>query len=1035
MVHCSHIDSDLRRIAVEAMERVKEKFSGISECGAHLEPGSILRYIGERDNAKDVPADSRLTEPVIFLSSPFLTLQPLSSRRASKFEYRPRSLLQSLYGYDVGGERESGQVVQKLNITKSKKDMLHINQLWCLSIGSKVLITMSEQSAAEIRGDSIAMDPRRSNNKEPLVVRLTDRDDREYRMVVERDCNYVDFLIYAVARVAGQDADAPQWDLFDENNEILTPNRWIEIMSSTGNTIRSFLVKEKIVVDSGLEATARADEDTLRTRAQRGPYSRHASRSSTYVGRASDSRTITRRSRSQYELGGRRSTPRPRSYHGEHLRSRSMVSARERLAPPRSYPGFDRERRGDDPYGPRSLVTRDKPTHREYYQPFSSESMGVLVPYNGKPSEVEESSRPDIGIHRPNKRESSESLVDDGKLETRHEVGKNAKDDNRASSSSSATSNVEGVEHEDTNNNLETHGWSHLSDIIEERSSSAPTPMVGASSGRDGSESSPDESESEDNLEPETENQQNRDPRNMQLILRPKGLGLEPESFAPVEEPPSSEHSAVTIDISEPWRGLVDRPASTEDEPRSHDIPESLPSLGPSYPGDIDRNVQVFGSFNQVSRPGLSPAEEALLKEGAALDDLYTDLVSAINRGAHAAASEIEYHYVPEKELVIQQLLQAAITLPEEWEVNNDLEAAIEQVKTFGQDQQNSGDYSLVKAREVAVTPFQDIIAQKRVIRRLKIVKRTLTSRKPAISESKLAEAMRRLESLRESLRAAESEGDIARAADLMYYAIPDMESTIKQLSDDENNAPETSAAAMQPIASSVDGRPLDRVSVLHWAHSKGFFSFHLKTIPLAGGFPEPDYEPLPWPSASDGALIVRNKPGSSPTRSNQRHNKSPPVERQSTKKPASTRRYRVDINNRVQRRRRSPRNRMPSPPNPNYYRRPSNPRQDRPSRSPNSRYYEAPRPLNIRSRSRSRSPPSLSRYSAVYSSDEETLAPGVILNELPPPRRHVPEVYDPEIKPETTPRERPQAPEEWRTRGPLGSDSSNPTQVCGAKS
>ncbi|KAI6785689.1 uncharacterized protein J7T54_006023 [Emericellopsis cladophorae] len=239
VLNCPFVTEEARSVAMETLERVKEQFTGPSECGPHLELGCILRCVGTGDTAEGRDSQNNAVAPVLFLASPFLVLGQYLSRRGSDTEFRPRSLLQSLYGYDVGNERESGQVVQKVGARAPGKDGLHINQLWCLLIGSDVLITMSEQSAADIRGDSILVNDRPPGSQEPLVIRLVDKHDRSYPVVIEPDYSFAEFLKYAVALVAGHNVDPSMWAIY-EGEDILTPSRWIAILESDHATPLTF---------------------------------------------------------------------------------------------------------------------------------------------------------------------------------------------------------------------------------------------------------------------------------------------------------------------------------------------------------------------------------------------------------------------------------------------------------------------------------------------------------------------------------------------------------------------------------------------------------------------------------------------------------------------------------------------------------------------------------------------------------------------------------------------------------------------------
>lgn len=100
------------------------------DTGKAMEPGAVLRCSGV--SAKDAFDE---TEPVLFLSAPYLGLKEKNRRFVSVAEdFESMSLLQSLYGYDVGDARESNQVFKSINRSWAKKT-IHVPQLWCLLIG------------------------------------------------------------------------------------------------------------------------------------------------------------------------------------------------------------------------------------------------------------------------------------------------------------------------------------------------------------------------------------------------------------------------------------------------------------------------------------------------------------------------------------------------------------------------------------------------------------------------------------------------------------------------------------------------------------------------------------------------------------------------------------------------------------------------------------------------------------------------------------------------------------------------------------
>lgn len=952
----------------------------------------------------------------MFLSSPFLTLQPLSSRRASKFEYRPRTLLQSLYGYDVGGERESSQVVQKLNISKSKKDMLHVNQLWSLTIGSKILITMSEQSTAQLRGDSIAIDSRNSTNKEPLVVRLTDCDNREYRMVVERDCSYVDFLIYAVARVAGQEADALQWELLDDQGEILTPSRWIEILGSRDSKMRSFAVKEKTLIHPGSEGSECKAETIAGTIRHSEARSHRSTRSSVYRGRGSANEHVHghRRSRSEYELGSHRSASQHHSSYGAHLGSRRLVSA----------PTYARSSRAYSP-GSQAAASHERSWHRDHSRPSASDRVGLLVPYTGRPRYPQRRSRREEKLDRRARSSNPKSSDADDNS-----------DSSRSTSQSSGTPIVLAVDGNETGEPEFENNKSHLSDITEERSSSAPTPKIGTSSKFDDGSSSSEEGEKNEGSK--AEESREHDPRNMQLIVHPKSHEMDPRASNTTGQPRSLEFNRVTIDINEPWKEMVANSLQPRNEPFVQETPTRNSKPRPTL-------VEHFDSVVPAASSPMSHIEKALYEAGAALDDLYEEATHARRREDFARAAEIQVNMLPGQELAVQRLLKTAVNQVDVEEIDRDYTMAVECLETV-QKRHAGHEYRYYHDAPMTTASIeQELDTQQRVVRRLRLIRQALDLEELTSHESRLGTVERELERSQPPKKDADGGENFHLEAGLDLSSRPEIEDAIRSHSVGEENTDGPSRHPRQSSKSDKDGRPLGRTSVMHWAHGRGHFKFPNSKSLVGQGILLEDLVPFPPPPDVRGEIPVEvERESSVPARRrmSQRRSLSSPTESLDTSRSSHRSHKRRGKLSRMRIRGRSPSHHHRFPPSSgDFGSRPGGYYSYRPPRGSNSRcddyddydYDDDSRPYDRTVRyARARSRNSYGGYGNPFSplspsptisssplltlsssgsvndlSDSETLAPGVILNELPRPRKHVPEVYDVENKSHKSARER----------------------------
>jgi hypothetical protein len=191
---CPYIDNKLLQVSLAVLTDVENHFLRRSGTTHFLKPGSVLRIAGRYEN--DDGSDEE-TEPVTFLSSPYLLLQDKLNVTGKEQPHRMMTLLQSLYGYDIEGERESTQVInklaslQRLKTTFGNKKLLHVPQLWCLLVGTGLLITFSELSIDGLRGDLIEIRNRDAKFKEPYRICIIGEMGGEHITTVERGCSYV----------------------------------------------------------------------------------------------------------------------------------------------------------------------------------------------------------------------------------------------------------------------------------------------------------------------------------------------------------------------------------------------------------------------------------------------------------------------------------------------------------------------------------------------------------------------------------------------------------------------------------------------------------------------------------------------------------------------------------------------------------------------------------------------------------------------------------------------------------------------------
>lgn len=245
VMDCPIINADIRRVAVLLLESVEKSFLRESENGAYIEPGSVLRFTGTRQVLHDAH-NFVVTEPVIFAAFPFIELASSKNNSGSreKDDFYPRTLLQNLYGFDVVTSRGKNQVIHKMPVNCQPHDTLFVNQLWCLVIGSDILITLSDRPPDDLLGDTI--EKRTDYFRQPLRIEIVDVNGFQHSMSISSKTPWVDFFRQVIYTVHGNLISIMDYELVDQADEVVTTERWAELAKTTRTSLLKFhLVKRK----------------------------------------------------------------------------------------------------------------------------------------------------------------------------------------------------------------------------------------------------------------------------------------------------------------------------------------------------------------------------------------------------------------------------------------------------------------------------------------------------------------------------------------------------------------------------------------------------------------------------------------------------------------------------------------------------------------------------------------------------------------------------------------------------------------------
>ncbi|KAL6694048.1 hypothetical protein J3F84DRAFT_395752 [Trichoderma pleuroticola] len=234
VMNCHLIGDDVRAVTMQLIKRIGKKYLRHSETGPYIEPGSVLRAIGNysQQNFASLSPKARPTVPVVFVASPYLRLHSLEGHQntENRGDHHPRTLLQNLYGFDVTPNRDKAQIVRKIGNGSHLNDALHVNQMWCLLIGSTILITMSDHTTKELLDGTIG--ERSLGHEPPIKVKIIDDKQKHHDIAVSSNITWVDLFKITMDAVQKKRSDFRYYDLRDGSKAIITAERWIEIASS-----------------------------------------------------------------------------------------------------------------------------------------------------------------------------------------------------------------------------------------------------------------------------------------------------------------------------------------------------------------------------------------------------------------------------------------------------------------------------------------------------------------------------------------------------------------------------------------------------------------------------------------------------------------------------------------------------------------------------------------------------------------------------------------------------------------------------------
>ncbi|KAF5598796.1 mg2+ transporter [Fusarium pseudocircinatum] len=262
---CSPTPSSFHTHPVAPSDTKDSKHAEFEGNSPQLNTGTVLRQIGRSIWASEQGDlnGTQDTEPVVFLSTPFLALSKMAFEDCTEKNYT-RTLLEFLYGFKTGGVQEtsfsnstSGGRISNLS------RILEMPEAIFLMIGGGTLISSSMLSWEQMMSGTVSLDiSSEIHSIWPVVYRARITSPESY-IIIEEDCSYPgkEFRQLIFKSSGEYDLDIDDFNLVDEHEHGVDSTTWLDCLTSGEVERHSFkLVRisdetsSKVPRDPGSEA-------------------------------------------------------------------------------------------------------------------------------------------------------------------------------------------------------------------------------------------------------------------------------------------------------------------------------------------------------------------------------------------------------------------------------------------------------------------------------------------------------------------------------------------------------------------------------------------------------------------------------------------------------------------------------------------------------------------------------------------------------------------------------------------------------------
>ncbi|KAF4446456.1 mg2+ transporter [Fusarium austroafricanum] len=197
--------------------------------GLELDTGTVLRYVGRHLGCPG-EQDCDDTEPVIFLSTPFLSIPKTDHDHHCKRGLGTKTLLEFLYGSEARRVEETSFGRSTPGGRMIMSHILEIPEAVFLLVGASILISVSGLSWEQMLVSDIGINWEQFTTL-PTAYTIHLSNPKRY-VVVERDCSYEAFIKTASESSSNDDVDVSTFKLVDEHGHVIDHKTWCDYLAS-----------------------------------------------------------------------------------------------------------------------------------------------------------------------------------------------------------------------------------------------------------------------------------------------------------------------------------------------------------------------------------------------------------------------------------------------------------------------------------------------------------------------------------------------------------------------------------------------------------------------------------------------------------------------------------------------------------------------------------------------------------------------------------------------------------------------------------